>query len=122
MNINLHTKVKFWNLGMQRIKGSMPAQKMVELVHKKLLEFGIDLNKHIVATVNDGASVMVKYGTLIEPEQQLCYAHGIRLAVCDFLYSKTSNVFEALSPDEDEYSSDSDAHHDDTMNGLNGEI
>ena len=88
----------------------MPAQKVVELVHKKLLEFGIDLNKHTVATVNDGASVMVKYGTLIEPEQQLCYAHGIHLAVCDFLYSKTTNLFEALSPD------------DGTMYELNGEI
>ena len=42
MNINLHTKEKFWNLGMQRIKGSMPAQKVVELVYKKLLEFGIN--------------------------------------------------------------------------------
>ena len=100
----------------------MPAQKVVELVHKKLLEFGIDLNNHTMATVNDGASVMVKYGTLIEPEQQLCYAHGIHLAVCDFLYSKTSNLFEVLFPDEDEYSSDSDAHDDDTMYELNGEI
>ena len=35
---------------------------------------------------------MVKYGKLIEAEQQLCYAHGIHLAVCDFLYSKPQTV------------------------------
>ena len=54
---------------MQRIIGSMPAERVVDLVCQKLFEFGIDLNKHIVATVNDGASAMVKYGKLIEAEQ-----------------------------------------------------
>ena len=98
MNINLHTKECFWNLGMQRISGSMPAEKIVEMVSHKLLEYGLVLSKHIVATVNDGASVMVKYGKLIEPEQQLCYAHGIHLAVCDFLYSPTSSFIEKDDP------------------------
>ena len=106
MNINLHTKECFWNLGMQRISGSMPAEKVVEMVSHKLLEYGLVLSKHIVATVNDGASVMVKYGKLIEPEQQLCYAHGIHLAVCDFLYSPTSSFIEKMPLDEEEFSDD----------------
>ena len=103
MNINLHIKEKFWNLCLQRIIGSMPAERVVDLVCQKLFEFGIDLNKHIVATVNDGASVMVKYGRLIEAEQQLCYAHGIHLAVCDFLYSKAPNCSEGMYFNEDDY-------------------
>ena len=61
-----------WNLGMQRIVGSLPAEGVVELVRQKLAEFWDKLDKLIVATVNDGASVMVNYGKLIEPEQQLC--------------------------------------------------
>ena len=105
MNINLHTKEEFWNLGMQRIVGSLPAEGVVELIRQKLAEFGIELDKHIIATVNDGASVMVKYGKLIEPEQ-LCYAHGIHLAVCDFLYSHTQSSIVEMSLSEDEYFTD----------------
>ena len=32
MNINLQINEKFWNLGMQRIIGSMPAERVVDLV------------------------------------------------------------------------------------------
>lgn len=31
---------------------------------------------------------MIKVGKLIDAEHQLCFAHGIHLAVCDVLYSK----------------------------------
>ena len=126
MNINLHTRDEFWNFGMQRITGSMPAEKVVELVRNKLLEFGIYLDKHVVATVNDGASVMVKYGKLIEPEQQLCYAHGIHLAVCDFLYSLNSTCIKEIiyDGDDDGYSASDDEilDDDDTMTDLSGDI
>ena len=50
----------------------MQAERVVDLVNQKLIEFGIDPNKHIVATVNDGASAMVKYGKLIEAKQICC--------------------------------------------------
>ena len=39
MNINLHMKEKFWNLGMQIMIGSMPAEIVVDLVSLKLIEF-----------------------------------------------------------------------------------
>ena len=58
---------------------------------------------------------MVKYGKLIEPEQQLCYSHGIHLAVCDFLYSPTSNFIERMPLDEEKFS-------DDTITDLDGGI
>ena len=32
---------------------------------------------------------MVKYGKIIESEQQLCNAHGFHLGVCNFVYSPT---------------------------------
>ena len=47
----------------------MSDDRVVDLVRQKLFEFGIDLNKHLVTTVNDGASVMPKYGKLIDAEQ-----------------------------------------------------
>ena len=93
----------------------MAAERVVDLVRQKLFEFGIDLNKHIVATVNDGASVMVKYGKLIEAEQQLCYAHGIHLAVCDFLDSKAQICSGGMYLNEDDYFADAEIHDNDTM-------
>ncbi|XP_023230454.1 uncharacterized protein LOC111641584 [Centruroides sculpturatus] len=53
---------------------------------------------------------MVKFGRLIECEHQLCYAHGIHLAVCDVLYQKsTTSVAVPLSEEiqtEDEERND----------------
>ena len=40
MNINVHVKNWNWNLGI-RIFGSMPGDKAVIIVRKKLKEFGI---------------------------------------------------------------------------------
>ena len=75
----------------------MPAEKAVEAVQNKLSEFGLDLEKHVVACVTDDASVMVKFGKIIDCDHQLCYAHGIHLTVCDVLYRKTDTVVEAPS-------------------------
>ena len=69
---------------------------------------------------------MVKYGKLIEPEQQLCYAHGIHLAVCDFLYSLNSTCIKEIiyNGDDDGYlaSDDEILDDDDTMTDLSGDI
>ena len=45
----------------------------------------------MVATVTDGASLMVKFGKETCPEHVTCYAHTIHLAVCDVLYKKTQH-------------------------------
>ena len=50
-----------------------------------------------MACVTDGASVMVKFGKIIDCDHKLCYAHGIHLAVGDVLYRKTDTVVEAPS-------------------------
>lgn len=88
MNINVHTKDAFWNLGLARVHGSMPAEKCVEILNKKLSEFQLGFT-NIVSITTDGASVMKKVGKLIDPHHQLCIAHGIQLAVIKVLYNKT---------------------------------
>ena len=49
----------------------------------------------IVAATTDGASVMKGFGKMISCAHQLCFAHGYRLAVTDFLYAR-QNLFEGL--------------------------
>ena len=88
MNVNIHSINNFWNLGMKRIYGKMPAEKVLELLERILIEFNIELQKHIVSITCDGAPVMVKMGRLSGIHQQLCLAHGVHLAVVAVLYSK----------------------------------
>ena len=89
MNINVHFQGGFRSLGMIRIQGSLNAAKAIKLVEEQLQLFGLDLNKGVVATIIDGASLMVKFGKDTCPEHVTCYAHAIHLAVCDVLYKKT---------------------------------
>ena len=98
MNINVHVEDRHWNLGLVRIFRSMPAEKAVTVVKKKLDEFGIDLDSDVVAATTDGDSVMVKFGKSILPIHQLYLAHGIHLAVCDVLY-KISKDLEPIADD-----------------------
>ncbi len=94
MNINVHTSdTKFWNLGLCRIYGSMPADKCLIIIENKLKEFGISL-KSIISITTDGASVMKKTVKLTDANHQLCLAHGIQLAVIQVLYNK--NNFEEI--------------------------
>ncbi|CAH4038714.1 unnamed protein product [Pieris brassicae] len=46
----------------------------------------INTDNDIVGITTDGASVMKKVGRLIEPLQQLCYAHGVQLGITDVIY------------------------------------
>jgi len=76
MNINVHTVNKFWNLGLARMEGHFPADKCLDLVEKKLNEFGLNFTS-IFPITTDGAAVMKKLGGLVDAEQQLCLAHGL---------------------------------------------
>lgn len=89
LNVHLyHDITKSINLGLIPVLGSCPAEKMVELVNTKLVTFGLSFERDIVATVSDGASVMLKYGTLSPALLQTCYNHAIHLAVVSALYTK----------------------------------
>ena len=41
MNVNLHSREKFWNLGMIGLKGSMTAENIFAVLRSKLVEFGV---------------------------------------------------------------------------------
>ena len=92
MCINLHDERHVaTSLGMVRVAGSMPAEKAVQLIDERLLEFNLKRRKHIVGVISDGAAVMKKTGRLLEIEHQLCHSHGSHLAVCDLLYKDSED-------------------------------
>ena len=105
MNINVHDDSQFFNIGLSRVFGSMPAEKCVELLEKKLLQFGLQIDK-IFGMTTDGAPVMVKVGKLVEAEHQLCIVHGIQLAVIDVLYKKVKKVCSASDVTHEEQDDD----------------
>ncbi|GFY34278.1 BED-type domain-containing protein [Trichonephila clavipes] len=66
LNINVHfNEGEIFILGMLRISGSFSAENCVKAVETKLQEFGIITEKHIVACVTVGASMMVKFGKIM---------------------------------------------------------
>ena len=74
---------------------------MLELLEKHLADFGIThIQASIVSIASDGTSLMKKLGKLSQVYNQLCYAHGIHLAVCDVLY-KFGNVAHAPVDDDE---------------------
>ena len=64
MNINLHYDSDPVNLGMVRIEGTLPAERVENLVKERLHEFGLKM-EDIVAVTTDGASVMKRFGKMI---------------------------------------------------------
>ena len=93
MGLNSHLNdVTLQSLGMVRIKGPMTAECCLDLIKKRLEDFGLTLQEHIVGMVTDGASVMIKTGRLSNIIHQICHSHGLHLAVCDVLYKKCRNI------------------------------
>ena len=103
LNINIHfSEGAFYNLGMVRVLGSFSAEKCVAAVEMKLTGFGVNIEKHVVACVTDGASMMVKFGKIIGCAHHMCYAHAIHLAVCDVLYKKQVDLTESANEIEED--------------------
>ena len=98
-SVNLHSKDKYYSLGLVRIDGSLSAACATELLREKLLEFKVSLDSQIVAMVSDGAAMMLKMGHEIQAEHRVCLAHGMHLAVIEILY-KTKAYIQAPGPDE----------------------
>ncbi|UYV75505.1 hypothetical protein LAZ67_13000423 [Cordylochernes scorpioides] len=117
LNINIHSRTKVWNLGLTRISGVFSSEQCKYVICAKLLEFGIDFETDIVCVTTDGCAMMVKLGHIIGPLQQLCYAHGLHLAVMDVLYDKKKErvVPEFVSATVNEAESDlSEDNNEDT--------
>ena len=109
-NLNIHYAEGFQSLGMMPVKGSCSAEKVVGLTKERLKLFNLDLNSDIVGATTDGASIMMKFGRLVDIIHITCLAHGIHLAVCDVLYEYTEYDAEgsASSGDEGEVLDDED--------------
>ena len=107
-NINVHMPDRtVHHLGLIRIKGSMTAEVCKEMVVQRTAQFGLDIQMDIICCTTDAASVMVKFGKLMDCEQQLCYAHGVNLAVCDVLY--TNNASSVPLPELEENNPNNDS-------------
>jgi len=115
INVNIHDGgPTFGNLGLIRAKESLTAEVILENLRNKLMEFHLNLDHDISAITTDGAAVMKKLGRLVnfQTEQQLCFAHGINLAVVDVLYQKPKEVEPEDIHDSDE-DDDSEEENDD---------
>ena len=112
MNINIHSKdlepVYYKNLGLLRIEGSMPADVGTQLLQQHLNNFGLSL-EDIIAFTTDGASVMVKMGKNFDGHHQLCFAHGIQLAVLDVLYKSQNQSTPNPNPEQQDIELDYDS-------------
>ena len=106
MNLNLHYDSDPVNLGMVTIKGSMPVERVENLVNERLHEFSLKM-EDIVAATTDGASVIKSFKRMICCVHQLCFAHGYHLAVTDFLYAR-QNLFEGLEKKRENNNTGSD--------------
>ena len=60
--INVHFQGDFCSLGLVHIQRSLNAAKTIKLVEERLQLFDLNLNKDVVATTTDRASLMVKFG------------------------------------------------------------
>ena len=79
--VNLHPSTgRPIKLGMMRIYGSLPGKKAASELKKKLNEYGIKEDLHIIANTTDGAKVMETMGREFLAVHQICHSHGIHLA------------------------------------------
>ncbi|GBN85180.1 hypothetical protein AVEN_93740-1 [Araneus ventricosus] len=88
LNLSVRHKEKHINLGLIRIHGSCTVEHTISLIKNRLERFGLDSDTDIIGVTTDGASVMVKVGKLMSCYNQLCFSHGLHLAVVDILYKK----------------------------------
>lgn len=115
INVTLHLFNKSsYKLGLIKILNTCDASKTKELVAEKLSEFGLDFDRDIIASTHDGAAVMIKYGKLILGENQLCYNHGIHLAVADVFYKDKDTDNEDDDFSEYEVPSESESEQSNT--------
>jgi hypothetical protein len=92
--------------------GSLTSERSLELVAKKLDMYGLTLENDIICIITDGASVMTKMGRLSPTYHQLCFAHGVQLAVLDILYKRQVN---SSSSETQSMENNSDSEDDDEL-------
>jgi hypothetical protein len=113
LNVTLQSVDTQFVLGLVPIIESCTSEKTEELVFERLLEYGVNFKRDVIASTHDGASVMVKYGRIISAESQCCFNHAIHLSVVEIFYIKrkpsgTNSTVVDYSDSEDEERDDDD--------------
>jgi hypothetical protein len=115
MNVHVYYNETSMNLGLIRIHGNCPAEKVLSLLQERLETFELKLKADVVATTSDGAAVMKKFGKLSQTIQQLCYNHDFHLAVTKVFYiKKLKDEASKTSSSRSEYDSDSEYEKDES--------
>ena len=70
----------------------MKSEQAIELVQGRLAKFNLNLDTDIVATITDGASVMMKVGRETSPLHIACLSHAIHLCIFDVLYKEKQKI------------------------------
>lgn len=112
LNVNVHGSAgNSYNLGLARLSGSITSEVCMEVISKKLEDFGISFETDITCITTDGAAVMAKLGRISLKLQQLCMAHGIHLAVIEAIYTHDQKGVESNcdTNEEDEAEDDLDS-------------
>ncbi|CAF4947360.1 unnamed protein product [Pieris macdunnoughi] len=89
-------------------------EKHTTVAHSLCTIISLDADTDIIGMSTDGASVMVKVGKLMNCYQQLCFAHGLQLAVINVLYKKYEEEAELHLAPTPTTSNESDTDDEDT--------
>ena len=122
MNIHQSNGI-FFNLGIERIYGSMPSEKLGSLVDESLAKFDLNIDRDFICVTNDAASVMVKWARQLPCLSLKCIVHGIHLGIIDKLYKKekkkkSASALPTQSATQEDLSDDDDDDYDD----INGSV
>ncbi|KAF6321781.1 S1 RNA binding domain 1 [Rhinolophus ferrumequinum] len=113
MNVHVYCNETSMNLGLIRIHGNCPAEKVLSLLQERLENFQLKLESDAVAITSDGAAVMEKFGKLSPTIQQFCYNYALHLAVTKVFYVKKLKGEPSVTCSSDsEFNTDSEYEQD----------
>ena len=78
-----------------------PCHLRGELVSSQLQQFTLNSINNIVCSTTGEALVLVKFGRLVLPKQQLCFLHAVYLAVTDVRYCCRETAYSRQIESED---------------------
>lgn len=88
--------IECYVLGLTEIIKQANAETIKHLVEAKLADFGISLKNDVIASTNDAAAVMKKYGKILGIVNQLCHNHALHLAVMDCFYKPNNYICDEI--------------------------
>ena len=121
MNIHQSNGI-FYNLGIERISGTMPSERLGALVDESLAKFDLNIDRDFICVTNDAASVMVKWARQLPCLSLKCIVHGIHLSVVDKLYVKKKKKSASALPSQSATQQDFSDSDNDDYDDVNGTV